>query len=182
MKHLARARTRWTIEDDRALAHEWGSANIDVMARRFGRTPLAIFTRASSLGLYRRECWATLEEVAKESGFDRERVARILRWKRVRVMRNMGKGTAGKRTVIDRDEALEAVEAWCQTETARMAADARGKSYAWLKRRLVQAGIFVPSYGHRYQAGEIDVAVSKYRKRSDAIGRNQHSRGQQPCE
>lgn len=146
-----------------------------VLAKRFGRTPLAVHARASRLGLYRRECWTTLQGIARASGFDRERVVRILRWKKVPVYRGLGKGT--KRTTINRDDALDAVAAWCQTETARMAADARGKSYAWLKRRLVQAGAFVPAYGHRYQTNEIEAVIAEYCKRSLLVGKNQYSGG-----
>ena len=175
---MTRARHRWTPDEDEALSFLWDNKHLSAVARRLGRSPSAVHARATHLGLCKRPCWVTLQEVAEASGFDRERVQRILRWKGV-VVRKANvprkRRVANKQTRIDHDDALAAVEAWCRTETARMAADTRDKSYSWLKRRLLQAGAFVPSYGHRYQTHEIDAAIAGYTKRSDAIGRNQYS-------
>jgi hypothetical protein len=170
---MIRARTRWTDEEEKSLTMQWGECSLAVMARRFKRSEEAVHLRATRLGLYKRECWTTLQGVADASGFDRERVLRILRWKKVTVRTRVGTGT--KRTHIDRASALDAVEAWCQTETARMAADVRGKSYAWLKRRLVWSGVYVEAYGHRYASDLIDRAIAEYAhpKRGN---RNQHAR------
>lgn len=177
---MTRARHRWTTDEDQALAYLWDNKHLNAIARRLGRTPSAVHARATLLGLCKRPCWATLQEVADASGFDRERVQRILRWRRVAIrkanVRPRKDQPKTRHTRIDRDAALLAVEAWCATETARMAADARGKSYAWLKRRLVQANVFVPSYGHRYQPGEIERAIAVYAKRSENIGRNQYAK------
>lgn len=171
---MTRTRKRWQPDEEQALAYAWGTATLATLSHRFGRSGESLHRKASKLGLYRRECWTTLHGVADASGFDRECVIRILRWARVPVLRGASRPPAKKRTLINRDEALAAVEAWCQTETARMAADVRGKSYAWLKRRLVQAGAFVPSFGHRYQTSEIEAAIAGYRKRSLLVGRNQY--------
>ncbi len=175
---MNRARHRWTSEEDQTLAFLWDNQHLRVIARRMGRSQLAVHARATRLGLCKRACWASLQEVADESGFDRERVQRILRWRRVVVrkanVRPRKSQPKTRHTRIDRDAALGAVEAWCQTETVRMAADSRGKSYAWLKRRLLQADAFVPAFGHRYRPEEIERAIASYRKRSDRVGRNQY--------
>ena len=176
---LARARASWTEpapgrskSDDELLASWWDSVSLAKIAERLQRSPKAVYQRAKKLGLTDSESMAKLSSVAREMGVDVQTLRKLLRAAAVptkrakrdpsdKRRRNRSRGRYSHR-LVERDEALRVVEEWVRAdhgESLHAAALRLGRNEHWLKRRLVEAEVYVAKNRHGYAASVIDAAV-----------------------
>lgn len=102
-----RATERWSDADDRALELAWTSRDVGDLARDLGRTPSAVVQRARHLGIggYTRGTKSLLA-VARETGYDRERLERAARAIGLTLDRSAGRGGPARRLTARRNYAL----------------------------------------------------------------------------
>lgn len=173
--------------DDELLAFWWNDTLLATIAKRLERTPKACYQRGKSLGLCsRQDVMGAVSTVAAEMGVDKNTLRRVLSAAAVPTKRAKrdpsGRTRSGRKKttfshrLVDRDEARAAVEAWLARDETRHAAAVRlGQTEGWLKTRLVAAGVYVPTYGHRYPAEVISAAVAAYsrHRKIEALGKSQ---------
>lgn len=153
----------WELEHLAACFHEVG---LPELARRFQRGKKAVWLKANELGLCKpSDRLISITKLKDISGHDKDSLLRILRWAGLRIRnKNVKPGASRSKVhrVIFLDEALEAIEQWHTTETLRGAAEARSVTGAWLRRRLIHAGVYVRENHFRYRTVDVDAAIEKW--------------------
>ncbi len=165
----------WSAADLRVLVYRWDDLETPALAALLGRRPSAVVQQGRLQGLRTRQGRATLSAAAATAGVDVGVLRRMVLRRELRARRGHAAGdTARPHRYVDVDAVAAAVARYVAGETCRAAAARRGRPAAWLRRRLVAAGVYVAAYGHRYPDAVVDAAVAAYRapaRTRDAAGR-----------
>lgn len=167
---------RWTADEDKRLAWAWDKHGPRELARTFGRSAIAIYHRASRLGLGNGvpRGGETLEEAARRCGVvdGTLKLAMELAGVRARRLRHnphVGRAHPRRRWLWPED-ADRAIAAWCSTETITAAARRLGISRYALNRVLHERGQVIRVGGHlRVLSAHADAARADGRYRRGAI-------------
>lgn len=136
----------WTAKDDQHLRMIWGVIPIKAIAREMKRTAIAIYARATTLGLQRGcpQGYEYLSVAAARTGYQTSQLRRILRWGGVQILRAMTRPDrcfGGLRThhMVEPSDVDDAVTAWLLTEPVEAASRRHGYTSAVLVRLLEEA-------------------------------------------
>lgn len=151
-----RAGRRWTDDDERQLAWLWEQYDLREVAKRLGRTPIAVYFRLHYLGLGNGfpRGGESLQQAADRAGVSHRHLRRILEWAGVRMRLSRYnphfRGASRRRRVrwVMPEDVDQAIAAWCRLETITAAADRLGMSRFALDRILAERGQRVP-FGRR---------------------------------
>jgi hypothetical protein len=165
---------RWSAVDDDRLRSLWREKTLEQLAELLGRTPCAIYRRASRFGLpSRSQGFVSLAAAAIETGYDPRSLRRILREAGVAMVRRTSFRTRRNgraQLLVDRFAARWAVEARGATETVGSAARRRGICIATMHSWLRAAGVLRDhrhkGARHRIPTDVIDAIVAQRRHTS----------------
>jgi transposase-like protein len=158
----------WSSADLFSLAALWGSPGLSLcaLARRFGRTPYAVYVAAGRHGLARGvpEGWESVAAAARRTGYTVATLRRVLSAASVRTSTAWGnplapRTGAPKRAVRPAD-VDRAVAAWLARETVEEAARRVGVVPVTLRRWLRLSGCQAPGAGLAWRVGEGEVAAA----------------------
>lgn len=158
-KPRGRHARHWTSHEEDRLRMSWGVHEIAHIANELGRTPYAIYLKASELGLGL-GCPQGFEHIAtsaKRTGYAPATLLKILHWARVRT-RAAASHPDGPtyRLIVDPSDVDEAARKWCSMETVRDAARRAGWQHERLRRAVLDAIAsgelsVIDGHGHRRQ-------------------------------
>jgi len=158
----------WSEADLFTLAALWGSPGLSLaaLARRFSRTPYAVYVAAGRAGLARGvpEGWESIAAAAGRTGYTVATLRRVLAAAGVRTSTAWGnprapRTGAPKRAVRPAD-VDRAVAAWLARETVEEAARRVGVVPVTLRRWLRLSGCRGPGSGLAWRVGEGEVAAA----------------------
>lgn len=150
----ARRNDPWTPEEDAALRWAWEQDDTRTIARKIGRTPMAIYHRVAVLGigLGRPRGGEYVYEAAQRCGVDGDAMRAILIMAGVRLRRCRWNPHTQRRNPRARwvlsEDADRAMALWLRSETVTDAAARVGMSRYALSRILTERGL-VMRYGER---------------------------------
>ena len=159
----------WSPADLLTLAALWGAPghSLATLARRFARTPYAVYCAAARAGLPLGcpEGWESLAAAARRTGMVPRALASALAAAGVRPStgwRNpMGAARGmGANRVVMVAEVDRAVESWLARESVEEAARRAGVGATVLRRWLRRAGVEEPRRGAHWRVGEGEVAAA----------------------
>lgn len=173
---------RWG-KDDLRLTLWWGTAHLNVLAKRLSRTPSAVYQRGVILGLTARNRDAkSLHALAREFGVCPGTLKAILDRAGVRKTNTTVDPRARAEKFVslryNPEKARAAFEHHLSTETATGYATRMGRDDGWIRRRLVKAGLW-EGKRHRYLTSTLDKVCREFVSGQGSNFRSgQHLRGQ----
>ena len=154
----------WTPHEERYLTREWGERGVATIARKLRRTPVAVYSRARTLGL---PCGVvqgheSFTAACRRTGFMRAQLRRILTSAHLPPRPVMGRPRANAKgrflcTMVSPDDVDAAIAHWNATEVVALAAAARGVAGSTLRRWLKVAGHVPPRRGTTWRVATVTI-------------------------
>jgi len=151
---LARHYRRWTRDDVKLLRDLWGTATLETVAKKLGRSPLTVYYFATKAGLQRGcpQGFEYLTAAAKRTGFDTGQLRAILASAGVKLRVAMALPKKRRHYhVVSPDLVDEAVAAWMKLEGLPDAARRLGTTREVIRAALVAAGHEPPPVKFRWR-------------------------------
>lgn len=159
-------RKPWSDDDKARLAFWWVGTSLETIAKRLGRTEIAVYVYGTQKLKLKTSGYASMETLAVECGVDPKTLAGALKAADVSVKHppadptvRRARRSRRRQTLVEPDEARAAIAAYVASETLHGAAVRRGINPPRLKRMAVRAGAFKGAYG-RYTDAEIDAVLA----------------------
>lgn len=147
-------RRKWTAAENVKLTLEWCDPGVTLakLSKAFGRSPLAIYYHAHSIGLQRGvpDGFVSIADACRRCGVDRQLLRRILGQAKVPTFRTLSRPGSPRQAFrfryVDPERAEAAVAKWTRMEAVESAARSRGLVGETLRRLLLGAGHRPPRF------------------------------------
>ncbi len=117
--------TPWSRDEDTAVCANWGIHSVSQIANALGRTPLAVYYRAThdlQLGGGCPQGFELIGQAAQRCGFHHATLLRILYWAHVKIRPAASRpGSGGRNHIVEPHDVDQAVASWLTCETLAMA-------------------------------------------------------------